>query len=164
MAYRNVRRSSDVSEFLGHALRSIGWSLCQVERRSRVSRHRICRWLDGVPAEPGFVAWIAALDTLHRQLATPLSIYVTPGRNRPLPTAYEIAKARMTIGWSERQLTERGGIHRTTLRRLDGQKRIEDWRFARWLELLTDGHSLHPHPEFHSFPESGDGTHATRRI
>ncbi|MFS3137519.1 transcriptional regulator [Gluconacetobacter sacchari] len=142
-----VRRLAVKGISLRQAFETIGWSVTQAERRSRVHRHRIARWLAGAPADPDFVQWIAALERLHRRLASPLSVHVQPGGNRPLPTAYELTLACLTIGWSERQFAERSCIHRTTLRRLDRHRPVQDWRVGRWVELLADGHRMHPQPE-----------------
>lgn len=131
---------------LRQALLVIGWGVAQVERRSRFSRHRIARWLSGQPDDESFVVWIGHLEALHRRLASPLSPYVRPDGNRPPLGPYEMAVARMTIGWSERQVAERSGEHRTSLRRLT-HGRSHDWRLSRWLDLLADGHRTWPCPE-----------------
>ncbi|MFT9091326.1 MAG: helix-turn-helix transcriptional regulator [Gluconacetobacter sp.] len=131
---------------LARAFSVIGWTPTQAERRSRISRHRIARWLDGAMPDPDFVRWIADLEALHRRYWSPYAETVTPGANRPAPGAYEVCVARMTIGWSERQLAERSGIHRTELRRYFAGRQGRGWRLGRWLELLADGHRLYASP------------------
>jgi len=143
---RPMRRPVVKAVSLGRAFETIGWSVTQAERRSRFHRHRIARWLAGAPADPDFLEWIGALESLHRRLASPLSVPAGLGHNRPPPTVRDLMRACLTIGWSERRLSERSCIHRTTLRRLDRTLPVQDWRVGLWVELLADGHRLHPHP------------------
>ncbi|GBQ34112.1 transcriptional regulator [Gluconacetobacter azotocaptans] len=131
---------------LADAFALIGWGVCQAERRSGIARGRITRWLKGDPADRAFLDWIGQLAALHGRLASPLSPAVTTDSNRPPLGPYEITLARLTIGWSERQLAERSGEHRTTLRRLAAGGMTGDRKIGRWLELLADGHRTWPRP------------------
>lgn len=139
--------SADRSIRIRGLLDVIGWGVTQFERRSLVSRHRLARWLDGQSPDAHVVTWLAGLAALHRRLASPLSPDVRPDGNRPLLDGYEVALARITIGWSERQLAERSGEHRTTLRRLGQPGARANWRLGRWLDLLADGHRAMPRPQ-----------------
>lgn len=141
---RPVRHADAV--LIGMALVWIGWPLQQLSRRSGYDRHEITRWMrkGGMP-EP-FRAWLIALQAVHVRYPTPLALSVRPGGNRPPLGKWEVLRAQLVIGWSERQLAEKLGEHRTALRRrLDGGETL-DARESRWLELLEDGHRLNPRP------------------
>lgn len=129
------------------SLAVIGWGLRQAERRSRISRMRLLRWCrNEEPADPSFLAWLGRLERAHRRLASPLAAAVPPRGNRPLLSAAGIISSLIMIGWSERQLAERMGVHRTSLRRvLERQGQIAP-RASRWLEALADVHRDDPHP------------------
>lgn len=128
-------------------LREIGWGVRQAARRSGMSRDRITRWRDGAAAaDPAFVAWLTELGSLHRRLSSPLARAVPRAGNRPDLDAAGVTCALIVIGWSERQLADRMGTHRTTLRRiLEGQGLLAS-RESRWLEALADGHRDLPRP------------------
>lgn len=128
-------------------LREIGWGVRQAARRSGVSRDRITRWRDGVTtADPAFMAWLTELTGLHRRLSSPLARAVPRAGNRPDLDAAGVTCALIVIGWSERQLADRMGAHRTSLRRiLEGQGLLPT-RESRWLEALADGHRDLPRP------------------
>lgn len=131
---------------IGTALVWIGWPLQQLSRRSGYDRHEITRWmLKGGMPEP-FRLWLAALRAVHIRYPSPLATTVRPGGNRPPLGRWEVLRIQLVIGWSERQLAERLGEHRTALRRRLEAGETLDARESQWLELLEDGHRLYQRP------------------
>lgn len=132
---------------IARSLRFIGWTVVQAEKRSRIGRNRISRWIGGVPPEPAFVQWLDRLVKWHKAWSSPLLPPIGHSGNRPPMKAYEYYKALLIIGWSERVAIGHMGHNRTVMRLSLSRGGALTETESRWLSYLELGHLTYPAPE-----------------